>query len=79
VIMLCERCFAPIGDDEPVVRLFGPADGGVRWGYRYQHLGGSPRCVPPRLVAHARPAPEPEPDRRQGIVVRRTGRRLPED
>jgi hypothetical protein len=74
MIMLCERCFAPIADDEPVVRLFGPADGGIRWGY--QHLGGSPRCVPPRLVPHGRP--EPEPDRKQGIVARRPGR-LPED
>ena len=48
MIMLCERCFAPIGDDEPVVRLLGGADGGVRWGYRYRHPGGVPRCVPPR-------------------------------
>jgi hypothetical protein len=75
MIMLCERCNAVIGDDEPVVRLPAPADGGVRWGYRYQHLGGSPRCVLPRLVASARP----DPDRGQDIAVRRTGPRLPED
>ena len=74
MIMLCERCFAPIGDDEPVVRLFGPADGGIRWGYRYQHLGGSSRCVPPRLAPHGRSAS----DRKQGIVARRSDR-LPED
>ena len=75
MIMLCERCCAVIGDEEPVVRLFSPADGGVRWGYRYQHLGGSPRCVLPRLVPRGRP----EPDRGQGIDVRWTGRCLPED
>jgi hypothetical protein len=69
VIMLCERCFAPISDDEPVVRLFGPADGGVRWGYRYQHLGGSSRCVPPPLVVRSRA----DPDRRRDIAVRRPG------
>jgi hypothetical protein len=77
VILLCERCFAVIGDDEPVVRLFSPADGGVRWGYRYQHLGGSARCVLPRLVAHGRH--EHESDRSLGVVVRPTDRRLPED
>ena len=62
MIMLCERCFAPIADDEPVVRLVGSGDDGVRPGYRYQHLGGSFRCVPPRLV------PRPDRDRRPGTV-----------
>jgi hypothetical protein len=76
MIMLCERCFAPIADDEPVVRLFSPADGGIRWGYRYQHLGGSPRCVPPRLVPNG--WSESGPDRKQGIVARRPDR-PPED
>jgi hypothetical protein len=77
VIMLCERCLAPIGDDEPVVRLIGRADGGIRWGYRYQHLGGSPRCVLPRLVPQGRA--EPDPDRRQGRAARPTGLYRPGD
>ena len=81
MIMLCERCFAPIAlagyaVTEPVVRLFSPADGGVRWGYRYQHLGGSPRCVLPRLVAPRSSRARARP----GAGHRRRGRphRLPE-
>ena len=69
MIMLCERCFAPIADEEPVVRLFVPADHGVHGSYRYQQLGGSSRCVPPRLVPHGRP----DQDRRQGSAALRPG------
>jgi hypothetical protein len=78
VIILCERCFARIGDDEPVVRLIGRADGGIRWGYRYQHPSGVAQCLPPRPAAHVRPDTD-DLEAARGIAVHRTEHCRPED
>lgn len=56
MIMLCERCYAPIEESEPVLRLAHIAearnDGGISWVYAYVHT--SP-CTAPRPAAHQRP------------------------
>ena len=48
MIMICERCYAPIGDGEAVVRLAHVdetrPDGSVRWRYSYVHPAGSVAC-----------------------------------
>lgn len=56
MIMLCERCYAPINDGESVLRLahIDHADdaGNVTWVHTYVHVSG---CVPPRPADHERP------------------------
>ena len=78
MIMLCERCYALIGDDEPVVRRLhalrtaesAGATATSTWAAR-------PGACSRGCVAPGRP--EPGPDRGQGIDrPDRTGRRLPE-
>ncbi|MEN3265902.1 hypothetical protein [Pseudonocardia sp.] len=48
MIMICERCYAPIGDGDAVVRLAHVdetrPDGSVRWRYSYVHPAGSAAC-----------------------------------
>lgn len=59
MIMLCERCYAPIGDGEAVVRLAhideALLDGSVRWLHSYVHAGAAPQCLPERPARHERP------------------------
>lgn len=54
--MLCERCFAPIGEGESLVRLahidHAHPDGSVTWAYAYVHLTA---CATPRPAPHERP------------------------
>lgn len=56
MIMLCERCCAPIGEGEPVLRLAHIAealpDGSIRWTHSYVHTTG---CVAERVADHERP------------------------
>ncbi|QJY49497.1 hypothetical protein [Pseudonocardia broussonetiae] len=56
MIMICERCFSPIGEGESMVRLAhidqAHNDGSVDWTYAYVHLTA---CVTPRPAAHERP------------------------
>jgi hypothetical protein len=56
MIMLCERCYAPIEDGESIVRLAhidqAQADGGISWLYAYVHTTA---CVTPRPAPHERP------------------------
>ncbi len=57
MIMLCERCFAPVeADDEKVVRLAHInhvlPDGTFSWNYTYVHTAG---CAEPRIPEHQRP------------------------
>jgi hypothetical protein len=48
MIMICERCYAPIGDGEAVVRLAhvaeAYADGSMVWRYSYVHPAGAVAC-----------------------------------
>jgi hypothetical protein len=67
VITLCERCFAPIGNDEPMVRDAHP-QGAARRLYTYRHLG---RCVALRHPSHPRPSTGSW-DPRRGVGVLRT-------
>lgn len=67
VIILCERCFAPIEDDEPMVRDPRPEGTAYRV-HTYRHLG---RCGALRRPLHRRPntgAWDPQ----RGIGVLRT-------
>jgi hypothetical protein len=66
-IILCERCFAPIGDDEPMVRD-SQLQGAARWVHTYRHLG---RCAALRQPAHRRPSTGSW-DARRGVGVLRT-------
>lgn len=54
--MICERCYAPIGEGESLVRLahidHAHADGSITWMYAYVHLTA---CVTPRPAPHERP------------------------
>lgn len=56
MIVLCERCLAPVGDGESVVRYAhidqAHHDGKITWLYTYVHIGV---CVPPRAASHERP------------------------
>jgi hypothetical protein len=56
MIMLCERCFAPIDQGEPVVRLAhidaAHPNGNISWVYSYLHTAG---CATPRPASHERP------------------------
>jgi hypothetical protein len=56
MIMLCERCCAPITDREPVVRYAhidrARPDGSIAWIHSYVHTA---RCVAPRPAPHDRP------------------------
>jgi len=58
MIMICERCYAPVGNDEPVLRLahiaHARADGDVQWRHSYVHTG---TCAAPRTAPHRRPDP----------------------
>ena len=56
MIMLCERCFAPIDQGEPVVRLAhidtAHPNGNISWAYSYLHTAD---CTTPRPAPHERP------------------------
>ena len=56
MIMLCERCCAPIADGESLVRLAhidrAHPDGTVSWIHAYVHVDA---CATPRPVEHERP------------------------
>ena len=72
LIILCERCFVPIGEDEPLVRDTHPRgvdqNGRARWVHSYRHRN---RCTTPRYAPHERPdtgAWDPQ----RGIGVLRT-------
>jgi hypothetical protein len=56
MIMVCERCCAPIAEGESLVRLAhidrAHADGSVSWVHAYVHLDV---CVAPRPAQHERP------------------------
>ncbi|MDN5750477.1 MAG: hypothetical protein L0H64_18530 [Pseudonocardia sp.] len=56
MIMICERCCAPIDEGESVVRLAHidhvHPDGSVTWVYAYLHVDA---CVAPRPAVHERP------------------------
>jgi hypothetical protein len=56
MIMICERCCAPITQGESLVRLAhvdqSHADGSVTWVYAFVHLDV---CVAPRPARHERP------------------------
>ena len=59
MIMLCERCFAPIGDGESIVRLAHIDEalpgGSIRWVHSYLHTGSATQCVAERSAPHERP------------------------
>ncbi len=54
--MICERCYAPIGQGESLVRLAhidqAHPDGSITWMYAYVHLTAR---ATPRAVPHERP------------------------
>lgn len=56
MIMLCERCCAPIGAGETMVRYAridqAQPDGGITWLHTYVHTAA---CVVPRAADHDRP------------------------
>lgn len=56
MIMLCERCCAPIDESEPVVRLAhingARPDGSVVWIHSFLHTTA---CTVPRPAPHQRP------------------------
>jgi hypothetical protein len=56
MIMLCERCYAPIADGETVLRLAhidaARSDGEITWVHTYVHTAA---CTTPRVAPHDRP------------------------
>jgi hypothetical protein len=56
MIKLCERCYAPIVDDENVVSLahidHALPGGDIAWLHTYVHTSG---CQEPRVPPHQRP------------------------
>lgn len=58
MIMICERCFAEIGDSEPMVRLAhideAHPDGSITWVHTFLH-GNAKACTPPQVADHERP------------------------
>lgn len=56
MIMICERCYTPIGEGEPLVRLahidHAHPDGSVTWTYAYVHVTA---CAIPRAAVRERP------------------------
>lgn len=56
MIMICERCYAPIGEGESLVRLAhidrAYQDGSIDWVHAYVHLDA---CVASRVADHERP------------------------
>ena len=56
MIMLCERCYAPIHEGAPVLRLAhidrAHPDGSISWNHSYLHTAG---CALPRPAPHERP------------------------
>lgn len=72
MITICERCYVPISDGEPVVRLAhidrAHADGSITWIHSYVHTAG---CTMPRLAPHERPDPG-DWDARRSIGVHRS-------
>jgi hypothetical protein len=58
MIMLCERCFAPIDQGESVVRLAhidtAHPDGNISWVHSYLH---ATPCTAPRPAPRTRPNP----------------------
>lgn len=71
MIMLCERCCAPIGDGEPLVRYAhidrALPDGSIVWVHTYVHTAA---CLAPRAARHERPDTG-EWDTTRGIGVHR--------
>ena len=71
MIMLCERCCAPIADGEPLVRYAhierALSDGSILWMHTYVHTA---RCLAPRPAPHERPDTG-EWDATRGIGVHR--------
>lgn len=71
MIKLCERCFAPIGPDEPLVRLahidHARRDGSIKWRHSFLHAGRCDDRLAPR-PAHERPDTG-DWDRRRGLSV----------
>jgi hypothetical protein len=59
MIKICERCYAPIDDDEPVARLAhiheAYPDGSVTWHYSYAHAAASPFCAEDPTATAERP------------------------
>jgi hypothetical protein len=56
MIMICERCFAPIDEAEPVVRYAhidkADFDGSITWVHAFVHIKA---CAAPRPAPHERP------------------------
>ena len=57
MVMLCERCFAPVKDGEKNVVSLAHIDtvlpdGSITWNHTYVHTTG---CVEPRVPEHQRP------------------------
>lgn len=71
MIMLCERCCAPIGDGEAMVRYAhierANPDGSITWIHTYVHTG---TCLSPQSPEHERPD-QGEWDASRGIGARR--------
>jgi hypothetical protein len=71
MIMLCERCYAPIDVAEPMLRLAhidaARPDGSIVWVHSYLH---TTPCAAPRPAAHERPDTG-EWDPARGIASRR--------
>ena len=56
MITICERCYMPISDGEPMVRFahihHAHADGSITWIHSYLHTTG---CTLPRPAPHEHP------------------------
>ena len=57
MVMLCERCFAPVEDGEKNVMSLAHIDtvlpdGSITWTHTYVHTAG---CAEPRVPDHQRP------------------------
>ena len=67
MIMICERCCAPIADGEALVRFAhidqALPDGSITWLHTYVHTAV---CVVPRSAPHERPD-QGEWDRSRGV------------
>jgi hypothetical protein len=73
MIMLCERCYAPISEGEPLVRFAhidrAHADGSISWIHTYVHTGG--------CGEKPRPAPHERPDTGEWDASRSIGAHRP--
>jgi len=72
MIMICERCYAPVADGDPVIRFahidHANPDGSISWIHSYVHTAG---CALPQSAPHERPDTG-EWDASRSIGVRRT-------